>query len=468
MISHSHFFCGRRWTRALLVGAALLGAFSVSLPAAEETPAPSGERPQLSDRFAEELTKLQPILDKASQDKSADPTKWDAAINGLQKLYGEAKPESYDAALVTNILWQVRLQRGTKADYAAVIPLIEQTLQSKYFETPRKLDPMYYLAQIYLQEGNAERAEHYARRYLELAPKPPADRLMFLGYLLLTKAQPPATKGPDGKDIPGPIDKKAAAEALQYLNRALTAAINPPENVYLLKSVALQLLDRIDESAEVMELLVARNPKNKQYWQQLQNLYLLSERDLRVALTIERGQAVGQLNTPRDNLALVSIYYNMGQLKTAAALLEKGLADGSIESTPNNYDLLAECYRQTHYDLKAIDAFVRASEKFDLAKYDVQIAGLYYGMEKLPDAFKHLELALKRKEVPDRPAVTLFAVYVAFELKKLDRAQFYLDRAAEIVKTDKERKDYENLKRAVDDAVQTAQAQANGGAAPKS
>lgn len=427
----------RRWLWARTWAALVmwLGCAWVS-PAAEPAAAPA-ERPRLSEKIATEIGKIQALLDAKN---------WPEALRVLQTALPTTTPGSYDQAVVSAVLAQVHLQRSEKGDYAAAIPLLERALSSGHYEEARVADFTFLIAQLYLQENKPDKAEEMAKRYLQLVPDPPVERLIFHASLLMTRAQ---------RDTP--MNPVLVREVLAGVDRAVLLTHKLTEPLLVLKVVALQSLDRFEEAAEVLELLVHLFPENSKYWPQLFAFYINSGRDLRAALTIERAQAQGSMNTPRENIALVSIYYNMENFPKAIALLEKGLRDGSIDPEPKNWEMLAFAFQRTHRPEKAIEVYKEASTKFKGGRFDALIANIYYGMDNTTQAFSFASRALDKGDV-DRPEqLATFTAFLGYELKKYEEALAILEKAAPHMKTDKDRNEVARLKKAIVDAIRLSE-----------
>ena len=81
----------------------LLLALGIAVPFAS---AQNKNAPQMSDRAAEDIGKLQPYIDAKN---------WGGAINLLNGMLRYAAPNSYDEALINDIVSKIYLQKG---DYA--------------------------------------------------------------------------------------------------------------------------------------------------------------------------------------------------------------------------------------------------------------------------------------------------------------------------------------------------------------
>ena len=181
-----------------------------------------------------------------------------------------------------------------------------------------------------------------------------------------------------------------------------------------------------------MELVVKQKPDTSTYWQQLAALYLSLGKDVRAIVTIERAQAHGFMNTPKDNYNLLGIYFNAGQFEQASELLEKHLKANTIESDQKNWELLALCYQQLGRPMKAIEALKDGTKIFPKAgQLELQIANAYTSLEKPEDALKHVQAAIAKGNLSKPFQAYLSLSYTAYQLKKFDIALEAAKKAAE-------------------------------------
>jgi hypothetical protein len=370
---------------------------------------------------------------------------------------------SYDAAILYFTKSQDLLQKG---DYSSSIEPLEACLtlsESKdptYFDDRVTLEQVYYLAILYYQEaGNSknptltatyfDKAETYISRWLKSTKKVTVDALSFYASLLYNRAI---------QDAEHPDHTKLEA-SLKYVDQALHLAVKPKDNLYVLKLVCLQQLNRNAEATELLELLVQQKPENKTYWSQLAALYLGQNQDIRAILAFERAQAYGHMNAPKDNLNLIGIHFNLAQYGRAAELLEKGLHTGTLENELKNWELLASCYQQLSRDYKAIDVLVEATKQFPKeGQLEYLIAQNYYNMDKYPDALKHLQLCVQKGGGHKPHQAYLFLAFIAFDQKKFDIA---LDAANHAIAIPEGVKEGQRMKQAIEDALKEREAKLN-------
>ena len=428
-----------------LAGAALAAALALALPAAVRAEEP----PSLSDETGQALGTLKPLIDAKN---------WDGALKVVNDLIPKIKADSYDMAIIMDTKSKILLQ---KSDYAGSIEPMEAAIRLSdahhYFSAHDILDKLYLLAQVYYQEGTSkgktkeqqadylQHAVSCLERWLSTTKKPNADVSTFYATLLYNQAISENPEKPDPVLI-----KKCQAEA----EKILIETIHPRDGIYLLLLATVQQQGGYQRSSEILEYLLARTPTNKQYWQQLEGLYLnlagTSEKDearmkkyyTRAINTVERAQAHGYMTTPKDNYNLVTIYYTVGQFGKATDLLYSGLKSGAIDSELKNWLLLSSSYQQINEDYKAIDALKEAQKdpRFaDNGQIDFQIGQIYSELNKTVEAYPYFLSASKKSGVEHLYSVYMFLAYTAFEMEKFDDALEAVDHAVKFPESAKDK-----------------------------
>jgi hypothetical protein len=384
--------------------------------------------------------------------KHFDENNFQKALDDAKKFRAKFKPDSFDYAYMCQMqavsLVQLKDVTGSLEPFRTALELSDK---HGYFTKAQNTELTFTVAQIYGQLASETKdaagqqkywgeAFNYARKWMEKTTKINQEGVYFAAQAVYSKA---AAAGGES------FDKELMRQAADLCNKALLLAIKPKEHALLLLVASLQQLDRLEESADYLELMVKLFPNNKQYWSQLANTYILiaeqkkeeKERNrsqLRAILTFERAQKIGLLNSPKDNYYLVGLLINTGQHDAAIDLMETSIRNGQLDGTEQNWQLLAQSYQEIKKDQKAIDTLKEASKLFPKnSALDVQIANLYYGLDKLPEALAFLRGAVAKGV--DKPGPTqVFIAYISLELKKPEDA---LAAATEALRFDPESKD---------------------------
>jgi len=434
---------------------ALLSAFLLAAATAAET-APERNY-SVSDPTGEALAKYKTTLE-ANGGKNFEP-----ALAILDAQIAKAEAGSYDLALLYQIKAQTLLQKG---DFSKSIEPLEKGLALSdaktptYFEDRVVKDLVYFLAQLYFQEAvqskNAsltasyfDKADKYMVRWTQSTKKSTAEAQIFYTQLLYSRA----VQNADHPDV------DMIKRALEQIEKGLQLTSRPKDNMYVLKLVCLQQLNRNAEAAEILELLVKQKPDSSTYWQQLVALYLSTEQNVRAILAYERAQANGHMNAPKDNYNLVGIYFNLGQYEKSAELLEAGLKNGRLENEMKNYELLAFSYQQLERPLKGIEALKQATKVYPKSgQIEFMIAQAYFGLDQPEAALPHAQAAVAKGGLNKPHQVYLFLAYIGYQIKKFDVA---LEAAKQAATFPEGAKEGSSMVRAIEDIIKEREAKKN-------
>jgi tetratricopeptide (TPR) repeat protein len=209
--------------------------------------------------------------------------------------------------------------------------------------------------------------------------------------------------------------------------------------------------------------MLRSNPQSEQSWQQLVAIYMnlagaagneagAHTHNLRAIVTIERAQELGFLKSPSENYTLVALYFTIQQYGRAAALLEKGLKDGSLQNDKRNWELLSNAYQQMKYEDRAIDTLKRATTEFPQdGQLEFAMGQLYYSQGKVEEAYQRA-LTASRKGRLEKPGQTLlYLAYLGYELGKLEEAARWTEEAVQ--HADVKSSEIAPIKRAITDAL---------------
>ena len=427
-----------------LAAAAFVFAVPSRLCADDES---QSEAPQLSDATGDGLAKLEPLI----KDKD-----WSGAIKLVDGLLEQATPESYDQAWLNETEAQIFTQKG---DYPSAIKPLETSLavadRHHYFQAKQEADMLYFLSQLYSMQAEAAKTDHdlqneaYEKaistieRWFVVSGKPTEDISMYYAQLLYAEAV--------AKD-PAHADMALVHKAREQIEKTLLMSVHPKDSVYVFLLATLQQEVDYKRAAEVLELLLSRNPNSKTYWMDLNMFYMamaqdpkdkdprmIRRYDIRAINTIERAQALGFMKAPRDNYTLFTLYYNIGEFGIASDLLYNGLESGSIDSTMDNWLLLSASYQQINQDFKAIEVLEEAAKRFPTnGELEFKIGQLYQGVDNNQKAFEHYKAAVEKGHLLKAQPVYVFLAYVAYELGNLDDAKLAIEKAVKMTPEDKQ------------------------------
>ncbi len=386
---------------------------------------------------------------------------WDKALSVIDTVLAKVPAESYDAAIMYQIQAQMFLQ---KSSLTKALDALEHSQdladRHQFFAEKNTLENVYNIAQLEYQVGASSKdpkvqKEYFGRTLTNLERwmkatdphKYTQDNVQFISSVYFTIGQ--------GGDINGvqKSDPEMLDKALHWIDVGLRSAIHPRDVFYQLKIAALVQLNRYKDAYELLELRLKQKPDNRSYWQQLAFTYMqlanmATEKhqdqdaytyNVRAILTLQRAEAHGFMDSPKEHYNLVGLYFTIDQYSRACDLLSAGLKDGKIESTLQNWQLLAYSYQEQHQDKKAIETLVEAAKAFpNSGQLEYQIAQVYYGMNDEVQAFDHMKLCLAKGGTEKPQVGWMFDAFLAYDLKKYDEATKAANEALKYPETKKD------------------------------
>jgi len=426
------------------------------LPLTAKEPAPEPPKKEISDKVSDDLGKLK---------EKVDAKDYDGAVKLLDDVLTKVAPDTYDLAMVSQIKAQILLTEGKYAD--AIPPLVTaQDLGERFefFDKRQQMERLYLLGQIHYQLAADSKdskkqdelftqAYKYVRAWLNANPKPTSEGHLFAASILYAHG----TVNPNKPNLD--FLRQSVAEAKE----ALYLSIHPSDQNYLMLLAGYQQLGNHAASAEILELLVQRDPKKIIYWQQLASSYLtmagetndpkeIHHLQLRTVVTMQRAQGQGLMDASKDNLNLVSLFFNLEQYSKAAELLSSELDSGKIENTRANWEMLGLAYQQAGKEDAAIHSLLKATELFPTeGQLELTVSQLYYGDGNTEEAFDHLQKAVAKGNLKKPGAAYLFLGLTAYELQKFDEALKWAGAASK--EPDVKPEDAKRLARAASEAL---------------
>jgi tetratricopeptide (TPR) repeat protein len=414
----------------------------------------------LSDKTVEAFTKIRPLNESKN---------FAGMLALLDGILPSTAPTSYDMAVIQDMRGKLMFSLERYAE--AIGPLstaLKLADTNDYFEPAQKLTMLQMLATLHYQEGtnvkvpapqqktNIEAAIAYLKRWLAETPKVTPESSMLYASMIYNQAIANPEKP----------DKELLKQMRKEVERGLLLSIAPKEGFYTLLLAGLQQEQDYVRGAELLEFLVNNFPEKKDYWPTLLSFYLnlmnvnlesnprVSRiNNIRAINTIERGQKLGNLNTPKDNYNLVTLYINAGQFGQATQMLHAGLKNGTIESDVKNWNILGSYYLQADQQDKAISAIEEAIKLFPQSgQLELLLGQIYRDQGKTREAFNHFQSAVKKGNLDKVETAHQLIAYAGYELEEYDAA---LKAIAAVEQTPEGKKDTQlpHLKRAIENTV---------------
>ncbi len=164
-------------------------------------------------------------------------------------------------------------------------------------------------------------------------------------------------------------------------------------------------------AAKLLEELVARFPK-KQYWLQLSLVYATIGKDEEALAALDVAYGEGYLTKSRELVRLAHMYLFHEIPFKAAQVLEKGFADGQIDETKENYELLANSLIRAQRLDQALDPLERAAELSQSGDVYLRLGRILIAQESWRMAESVLNKAIDKGDL-DRPDVAHHLLAIA-------------------------------------------------------
>lgn len=325
--------------------------------------------------------------------------KIDDALDRLKQLQG-MRLSAYERALVAQAFGFSYAQQG---HYPEAIKAFEQCLELDALPNDAQQGMLYSLAGLYASEGQFDKAISTMHTWFTYAQEPvPADAYMLVGssYAQLEKLK----------------------EALPYVSEAIKRSTEPNESWYMLElSLHFELKD-YKSAVALLRQMVVFWPDNGKYWEMLASAYLELEDDKNALATLMVAYRKGLVDDQAKLLNLVRLNMFLEIPYEAAQILDKGMADGKIEGTQKNLELLLSAWTAAREFDKAVAVLDRLGPMAEDGHYYVQKAQLLAERTDWDGVVGAADAAIAKGGLKDPGSVYLLKGMAYAELGRLDDA----------------------------------------------
>lgn len=310
-------------------------------------------------------------LNKAQEAASDGDT--DKAIALIDEVLGDKKVTPYAKAfglyLRSNAKWEKEDGMGAIADLKEAIAL-DALPNSNQFPA------IYTLAQFQLQEEQYADSAKTIDLYIDQSgdKKPEALAVKANALYRADKFQ----------------------EAIDTMKLAIAATDKPQESWNQILMASYFELNQYDEAAKLSEAQLQKNPNDKKLIQQLASIYVNGDQSEKALKLLTDAKSRGLITTSDDYKLLAQLYGQAEKPAEGAALLEEGFQKGAITPSYEMYKLLGDSYALADNELKAIDAYGKASPLAKDGEADLLRGQLQINNQQWAPAKESLTKALSR------------------------------------------------------------------------
>lgn len=382
-----------------ILGSLLLGAlFVVALPAtAQESGANEQETrktPAMREKVYKKLAEAQVCAE------AKDPQ---CARRLLDQVRAMTDLNSYETAQMWNFYAFIYYELGNERE---AMQAYERVLQQPDLPIGLENGTMYTLAQLYATTDQYQKSIDMLNRWLRTQenPNPEAYILISQNYYQLERYQ-------DG-----------VAPAQKAISMAQSQGKAVKENWYMLLNVLYYQLENYGKVREVLEILASNWPK-KDYFTQLAAVYGELELERRQLAVYEAAFSAGWLDRGGDLVRLAQLLMQAEVPYKAAKIIEKGLADGNIESTANNWRMLSQAWTLAQEDEKAIPSLQRAARLSNDGTLDVRLAQSHLNLDQYPECVKAARAGLSKGNLRRTDGAQIVLGMCLYEQKQYNPAK---------------------------------------------
>lgn len=388
---------GLRSRRRLRAGALVLAVTSLltgfggdhALAQSED----SRKTPTMRQRVYDKLSKASELADKGDVAGAVDAL---ASVEKFKDLSPYEKAQLYTAYGFIHF---------SMDDYEKSIASYSTVLEQEGLPEAMRASTMYTLAQIHFQVERYSESIEFLTQWIDEAASPGPEPYILLGqaYFELERY---------GEAI-GPID--TAVRIAKERSRRVK------ESWYMLLRASCYVLKDYPRVIEVLEILAAEHPR-KEYWVQLSAMYGEAGNERKQLAVYELAYLQGYLDEGGEIVLLSQLLLQGNVPHRAGVVLEKGLSDGLLEGTAEEYYLLSQAWTLAREDRRAIDALTRAAEMSTDGEFDARLAYAYANISEWERVSAAARTALTRG-VEDESQIQVLLGMALFEQGSFDEAK---------------------------------------------
>ncbi len=299
-------------------------------------------------------------------------------------------------------------------NYREAIRAYEMVLQQPDLPLGMETTTMFTLCQLYFQEERYDDSLGMLDRWFGVSENPGPDPYILRAQIF--------------------YQLERFREGIEPVNSAIDVAQTQgkqiQENWYRLLNVFYYELEDYPNVIRVLRTIIDTWPK-REYFLQLSAMYG-QENDTDAQLGLyEVAHEAGWLTRSNELVQLSQLLLQAEAPVKAAKILEAGLDDGVIESTENNWRVLAQSWQLAQEDQKAIAPLTRAAGLADDGELNVRLAQSYQNLTQWENCAEAARDGLRKGDLRRDDQANMILGACLFEQKNYGAARTAFSNAAE-------------------------------------
>lgn len=359
-----------------------------------------------------------------SANEAIDKNDYPAARKNVERAKAFAKLTPYETAQLHYL--SGFLYYNTEK-YAQAIGEFEVVLKQQDIPEGLRFDTIKTLAQLKMAVEDYAGSVRYARQYMDEAGEDPD----IYALIAIAEYQKQISGLGQGKKLPAPD------RIIQPLEKGIALADErgtaTKENWWLILRLAYWEKENYRKVREILELLVVRWPK-KEYWTQLSGIYYELKDEPRQLAAYEAAFDQGLLGRSSELVQMAQLFMQADVPYKGGKVLEKGLADGTVEKNVRNYRLLSQAWQLAQEDRRAVAPLLEAARMSDDGDLYARLAQSYYNLSEYKSCVDSSRKAIEKGKLKYPGNTWLILGMCQFESKSLSAARKSFQSAARFEK----------------------------------
>ena len=297
---------------------------------------------------------------------------YETAVDKLNALLKQVYGDDYSAAVVLQALGYAHLNNDLKP---LAIQDFERSLARQALPAAPTRDVQHVLGRLYAEEGRNDKARNTLEDWIAAKQQDSSAA----DYISLANVYAQL------KDY----DKGIAA-----IEKALAMSSQANESHYQLLVAMQYQSTRYDAATETLKTMIERWPGKTQYWSQLANIYLQAGKNEKAHSVLKLAYYKNRLDKASDVLNLARLGMTTGVPDQAARVLADAMEKNRIESSEQNWRLLAQAWRQANEVPQAIAALDHVAEFGSEGEIRMRQAELYMNQNSWRQVLAYVNKAI--------------------------------------------------------------------------
>ena len=350
-----------------LIGLLSLPPASVAQEEESQANTPTRRTPAMRERVYQRLAEAQ---------ECAETDDMPCANRLLNEVREMSDLNSYERAQMWNFFAFIYFNQD---NYAEAIRAYENVLQQEELPIALETTTLYSLATLYVQQEQFQEGLDTLEKWFVMSPDSAPEP-----YILKAQIH---------------YQMQQYREGIEPVMTALEVAERqgkpPQEGWYQLLNVFYFELEQYQDVIRTLTTLVEGWPK-KDYLVQLAGIHGQEGNEEEQLALYEAAYDFGWLERSTEFVNLAQMLLQAEIPYKAGSILENGLADGTIDSTEQNWRLLSQAWQLAQEDEKALPALTRASSLAEDGELDMRLAMSYANLARWEECTEAARDAIRR------------------------------------------------------------------------